>query len=112
MRTEKCSDAWLDDNCDSLEAIAKATDRTRAWFAVIDWRECFVKWYPTELRQSWAKVESAIAGINRHPAIIPLRRKVECADGVLFLYDRMKGENLGPMETRSRFAALPLAERI
>lgn len=103
---------WLVENATGEpEELAKVTQVTRAWFATLNGRESFIKWYPNELRDTWAKVETAIAGANLHPAIIPLRQVVACADGVLLIYDRMRGENLGPQEPRKRYQALPLTER-
>lgn len=92
--------------------IAKATDVTRAWFARIGDRDVFAKWYPPHLQDTWAKVEIALAGAHLHPCIVPLRQIVHGADGLLFIYDRVAGDNLGPSDARGRFSRLPLAERI
>jgi serine/threonine-protein kinase len=106
------SGRWLAENClgTPLE-IDKSSRDTRAWFATIDGSEVFVKWYPLRLRGTWTRIEATISGGNLHPAIIPLRQRVDCDDGTLLIYDRVGGENLGPQEARARFHALPLAER-
>lgn len=95
--SEKCTVRRIDGvriplNLESKpQEIIKDTQATRAWFAFLDEYDVFIKWYPLELRESWAKVEAAIAGANLHPAIVPLRQTVNCADGVLLIYDRVKG---------------------
>lgn len=103
---------WLLEHCAvEPQEIAKQTQATRAWFATVDEHDVFIKWYPPELRLSWARIEIAIAGANLHPAIVPLRQRVACSDGVLLLYSRVQGQSLDPQETRARFGTLPLAER-
>lgn len=103
---------WLAAHCaDDPQELVKDTDTTRAWFAVLDGRAAFVKWYPNELRGSWAKVEAAIAAAELHPAIIPLQQTVSCADDVLLVYERMVEQNLASQEARRRFSALPVAKR-
>lgn len=92
--------------------ISKDIQITRAWFAAVDGRPTFAKAYPKELVGTWAKIEAAISAADLHPAIVPLRRKIDCDDGVLLLYDRVEGENLGSQPVRKRFAALPVEERI
>jgi serine/threonine-protein kinase len=92
--------------------ITKQSPETRAWFAVHAGREIFLKFYPHEFVESRAAIETAIAGGRLHPAIIPLRETVPCLEGVLLIYNRVSGENLGPMDVRGRFQALPLTERI
>lgn len=104
--------AWLEEHADRpAQEIAKDTKTTRAWFAALNGRWSFVKWYPAHLRDSRVKVEAGIAGARLDPAIIPLRRRIECADGTLLVYDWVGGENLGPMDARARFQKLPLADR-
>jgi serine/threonine-protein kinase len=96
----------------NVTEITKQSPDTRAWFAVDSGREIFLKFYPHEFAESRAAVEVAIAGAHLHPAIIPLRETVHCLEGVLLIYDRVFGENLGPMDVRGRFQALPLVERV
>lgn len=108
----RSSAQWLGEYCTrEPQELSKQTQITRAWFATLDGRDVFIKWYPTELRESWARVEMAIAGAHLHPAIVPLRQMVNCADGVLLIYERVKGESLATQDIRMRFGALPLAER-
>jgi serine/threonine-protein kinase len=103
---------WLTEHCDGpLEEIAKHTQTTRAWFARIDRLDVFIKWYPSELQSSWARIESEISGSNLHPAIVPMRRAVKCSDGVLLIFDWVSGESLVHGEARNRFASLPVVER-
>ena len=104
---------WLAKNASGEpQEVVKATTATRAWFARIDDRESFAKWYPEGLRDTWAHVEAAISGGGLHPAIVPLRRRVDLADGALLVYDRVAGESLDPQATRARFARLPPSERV
>jgi hypothetical protein len=111
-RHEHNAERWLAEYAGGgAEEVEKATAATRAWFATLGGRAAFVKWYPSGLRKTWARVEIGIAGAGLHPALVPLRRVVECADGALLVYDRVRGENLGPSPARSRFLGLPLAER-
>jgi serine/threonine-protein kinase len=106
------AEAWLHAHgeCET-EPIAKETQTTRAWFARLAGQAVFAKCYPHELRDTWARKEREIAGANLHPAIVPLRQIVACSDGDLFVYPRVDGENLGPMDTRTKFARLPIPER-
>jgi len=103
---------WLAAHCaDEPQELVKDTDITHAWFGMLDGRAAFVKWYPNELRGSWAKTEAAIAASNLHPAIVSLQQTVSCVDGVLLIYERVCGENLASQEARRRFSALPTAKR-
>lgn len=95
---------------DLIPLIKEGTD-TQAWFATAPGQELFLKLYPAAFRAQ-AETEAAIAGENLHSAIVPLRQKVSCREGTLLLYNRVPGENLGPMAARSRFQRLPLSERI
>jgi serine/threonine protein kinase len=100
-------------NLRNLTQIAKDSPQTRAWFASDDdERELFLKLYPPEFAEPHAAIEIAIAGSNLHPAIVPLRQTVPCREGLLLIYDRVPGENLGPMAARGRFHALPLPARV
>jgi serine/threonine-protein kinase len=92
--------------------ISKESPETSAWFASIGEQDFFCKHYPQQYAETRAAIEIAIAGANLHPAIIPLRQIASCPEGILLLYDRVSGENLGPMEPRRRFQALPLDERM
>ncbi len=104
---------WLADNSESTpQEIEKQSSQTRAWFARINQRSVFVKWYPETLRDSWAEIETAIAGSLKHPAAVPLWERVGCSDGTLLVYPRVRGENLGPQEVRLRFQRLPAPERV
>ncbi len=96
----------------SVTPISKSSPETSAWFASADGYELFVKLYPHESQEQQADVEIAISGANFHPAIVPLRQTVACAEGTLLLYDRVRGENLGSSEARRRFHSLRLSERI
>jgi len=107
-RTELSAEALL--GSDARE-LAKDTDATKAWIAEVDGRPVFVKLYPPDKRDSWARVERAIAGSVRHPAIVPLERVVSCLDGDLFVYPRVDGLNLADQDARRCFRALPSAER-
>jgi len=97
---------------ENAQPITKDSAETSAWFATLSGRDFFLKFYPHELAEPRAATEIAIAGANLHPAIVPLHQIVQCREGTLLLYDRVRGENLGPMENRRRFQALPLAERL
>ena len=92
--------------------ITKDSSETRAWFASTLEHDLFIKLYPHQYVETRCAIEIAIAGANMHPAIVPLRHIVPCSEGSLLLYDRVSGENLGPMEQRGRFQSLSLAERI
>lgn len=94
-----------------IQPITKDSAESSAWFAVSSGHPLFLKLYPWEADPARAAVETEIAGSGLHPSIVPLRRKVTCDEGVLLVFDRVSGENLGPAETRQRFQALPLAER-
>jgi serine/threonine-protein kinase len=107
------AEAWLHRESDGHpEELAKDVPDTRAWFASLDGRDVFAKAYPSTLREDWAGVERAIAGAGLHPAIVPLRRVVRCRDGVLHLYDRVSGENLGSQASRKRILTVPLHRRL
>lgn len=97
---------------ENVMQIAKESSETKAWFASTMEQDLFLKLYPHHYAETRAAVEMTIAGANLHPAIVPLRRVVSCREGMLLFYDRVPGDNLGPMEQRGRFQALPLAERI
>jgi serine/threonine-protein kinase len=97
--------------CEITEVSKDGVD-TRAWFASRAGQSLFLKLYPNHLVDTWAANEIAIAGGNLHPAIVPLRETAPCQEGLLLVYDRVDGENLGPMSPRGRFHALPLVERI
>jgi serine/threonine-protein kinase len=104
---------WLAANDEGTsQEIEKHTQRTRAWFACVGGTSAFVKWFPTELVASWARVEVAITAGGIHPAIIPIQQRVDCRDGTLLIYDRIHGENLATREARLRFSRLPVAERL
>jgi serine/threonine-protein kinase len=95
----------------NVTEIIKDSLETCAWFASGSGKDLFLKRYPHEFAEPRASTEIAIAAANLHPAIVPLRQVVPCREGILLLYDRVSGESLGPMETRGRFQALPLAAR-
>ncbi len=104
---------WFEaQNLQNVTPITKDSPETSAWFASAAGQEMFLKLYPPEFEATRAATEIAIAGGSLHPAIIPLRQTVSCQEGTLLLYDRVEGENLGPMATRGRFQALPLSERM
>lgn len=92
--------------------IPKESPETQAWRATVDGHQRFCKLFPHALIDPRAASEIAIAGAQLHPAIVPLRQVVPCSEGRLLIYDHINGENLGPMDQRARFQALPLAERI
>jgi serine/threonine-protein kinase len=92
--------------------VSKQSPETSAWFASTEEYDLFCKLYPHHYEDTRVATEVAIAGANLYPAIVPLRQIVSCQEGVLLLYDRVSGENLGSMESRGRFQVLPLAERI
>jgi hypothetical protein len=92
--------------------ISKESPETSAWFASTVEHDLFCKLYPHHFTETRAAIEIGIAGANLHPAIVPLRQIASCREGILLVYDRVSGENLGPMEARGRFQALALAERI
>lgn len=94
-----------------LTPIVKDSRETFAWTATDEGGDLFLKLYPQEL-QMRAATEIAIAGSGLHHAIVGLRETVHCREGTLLVYDRVSGDCLGPMETRARFQALPLDERI
>jgi serine/threonine protein kinase, bacterial len=96
----------------NVTQISKDTPDTFAWFASTEEHDFFCKLYPHQLVQTRAAIEIAIAEAHLHPAIIPLRHRVPCSEGILLLYDRVSGVNLGPMEPRNRFQSLPLPERL
>jgi serine/threonine-protein kinase len=96
----------------NVTQVNKESSETSAWFVSSEDGDRFCKLYPHQYAQTRAATEVTIAGANLHPAIVPLRRIVSCQEGILLLYDRVSGENLGPMAPRERFQALPLAERI
>jgi len=91
--------------------VEKVTTDTGAWFATLDGRELFLKFFPQSLVNTRTATEIAIAGANLHPAVASLRQNIPLADGALLVYDRVSGKNLGPMDVRKRFQLLPLAER-
>ena len=95
-----------------MTPIRKESPETSAWFASTGEHDLFCKLYPHEYAETRAAIEIAIAGANLHPAIVPLRQIAACPEGILLLYDRVAGENLGPIEARGRFQALLLDERI
>ena len=97
---------------ENLTQITKESPDTCAWFGSTLGHDLFIKLYPHQYSEPRAAIEIAIAGANLHSAIVPLRQIVPCREGTLLLYDCVSGENLGPMENRRRFQALPLAERI
>ena len=101
---------WLDSNAATLRPVEKATGDTLAWFAMLDGRASFLKFFPQSLYDR-AAVERDIAGANLHPAIIPLRQTIPLSNGALLIYDHVVGDNLGPMDTRKRFQLLPRGER-
>jgi hypothetical protein len=103
---------WLVTIPDVAEETEKTNAETRAWRAEWDGAEWFVKFVPSALMESRARVEMATSGAGLHPAIVPLRQVVHVHDGVLLIYDRVRGENLGSAEARAQFSALPLSERI
>jgi serine/threonine-protein kinase len=112
IQTGQYGAEWLSEHsARTPEEIVKDGKTTRAWFAVIDGRDVFVKWYPAERRASWAYIEAVISGAGLHPQIVPLRQTVECADGVLLIFDRVRGESLAPQEVRAQFSRLPQVER-
>jgi len=92
--------------------ISKESEDTRAWFALASGKGVFLKLFPNELDGNRLTVETEIAGGNLHPAIVPLRRIITCELGTMLVYDRLDGENLGPMAARGRLQSLPLPERI
>jgi serine/threonine protein kinase, bacterial len=96
----------------NVTPISKESPETFAWFASTGEHDLFCKLYPHQYAETRAAIEIAIAGANVHPAIVPLRHTASCQEGILLLYDRVSGENLGPMGARGRFQALPLDERI
>lgn len=96
----------------NVTQITKDTPDTSAWFASTEEQDFFCKLFPHHLVHTRAAIEIAIAGAHLHPAIVPLRQSVPCTEGILLLYDRVSGINLGPMQPRSRFQALPLSERL
>ncbi len=103
---------WLIENCTEIHEIEKSGQETRAWFAQFSSKVVFIKWYPTDLRESWMKVESDIAGSNLHSAIVPLMKVINCADGSLLIYPRIAGENLASQDSRVKFGKLPLENRV
>ena len=103
---------WLDAGyAANLRPVAKDTTDTTAWFATLGETESFLKFFPKPFDETRAAIESAIAGANLRAVIVPLRQTVTLADGVLLIYDRVSGENLGSMDARKRFQLLPLEER-
>jgi serine/threonine protein kinase, bacterial len=96
----------------NVTPIRKESPEASAWFASTGEHDLFCKLYPHEYAETRAAIEIAIAGANLHPAIVPLRQIAACPEGMLLLYDRVAGENLGPIEARGRFQALLLDERI
>jgi hypothetical protein len=90
----------------NVTPIRKESPETSAWFASTGEHDFFCKLYPHDYAETRAAIEIAIAGANVHPAIVPLRQIAACPEGILLLYDRVAGENLGPMEARGRFQAL------
>ena len=95
-----------------VNTVVKETADTRAWTAVLEGKEVFLKYFPPPFDTERTGVEIAIAGANLHPAIVPLRQNISLTDGVLLIYDRVSGESLGSTEARKRFQRLPLAERV
>jgi serine/threonine-protein kinase len=111
--TDRAAEAFLWGEADVPPTeIAKGNAETRAWLATLAGEEVFVKSVPAALYEARATKEIAIAGGQRHPAIVPLRRVVRCADGALLIYDRAEGETLAGPEARARFYSLPTAEKL
>ena len=96
----------------NVTPIRKESPETSAWFASTGEHDLFCKLYPHDYAETRAAIEIAIAGANLHPAIVPLRQIAACPEGILLLYDRVAGENLGPIKARGRFQSLLLDERI
>src|SRR4029079_4091517 len=80
----------------NVTQISKDTPDTSAWFVSLDQHDLFCKLFPHQFAQTRAAIEIAIAGAHLHPAIVPLRDSAPCRDGILLLYDRVSGDNLGP----------------
>jgi len=113
ITTDLTAEEWLAKESEGeFEAIAKQGTETKAWFAKVAGADTFAKRYPAHLLDTWASVERDISGGGFHPAIVPLRSVIKCSDGDLYLYDRVRGENLGGQEERKRFSALPTEDRL
>jgi serine/threonine-protein kinase len=111
--TDRAAEAFLWGEADAPPTeIAKGNAEARAWLATLAGVEAFVKFVRATLYESRATKEIAIAGGQLHPAIVPLRRVVRCADGALLIYDRAEGETLAGPDARARFYALPPAEKL
>jgi len=104
--------AWLSlQSTPAPSEIKKSTSDTRAWHVVIEGQHYFAKWYPTELMDTWATVEMGIAGPPVHPRIVPLVKTKKCQDGIVYLYEWIRGEDLSSPDARRAFAALPAWSR-
>lgn len=104
---------WLDaGHAAEVRPVVKDATDTLAWMATVESKEAFLKFFPELLDETRVATEMAIAGANLHSSIVPLRQTIPLANGVLLIYDRVSGENLGSMDVRKRFQFLPLAERI
>ena len=103
---------WLAKTCGSdLQIVAKVTLDTTAWVGHLECQPIFAKLYPHAVSAARWQTEAAIAGGGIHPAIVSLRSAVKCSDGMLHLYDRVRGENLGNSDVKVRFAQLPIRDR-
>jgi serine/threonine-protein kinase len=92
--------------------IRKESEESRAWFVFAEGRPCFAKWVEAARYESRLAKDAAICAVQLHPAIVRLLNRIETADGMLLLFERVAGENLGESADRRRFFALPLAKKL
>jgi serine/threonine-protein kinase len=101
-------------SCDgvSVSEIRKESADTRAWFVTTGGQAYFCKWVEAARYETLLAKDVAICSRQLHACIPRLLNKVEVADGVLLVFERVEGETLTTAEACTRFFALPLAEKL
>lgn len=92
--------------------IKKPSADMRAWLITSRRQPYFLKWVETARYDASLAKDAGICSRRLHPAITRLRNVIRTADGVLLVFEKAPGENLGDPQCRSRFFALPSAAKI
>ena len=112
LQTELKLEALLTSSDVSIVEIRKESADTRAWFVTDGAQTYFCKWVETARYDTLLAKDVAICSRQLHKCIPRLLNQVKTADGVLLVLERVEGETLTTAEARTRFFALPVAEKL
>lgn len=93
-------------------SIEKSCELTRAWFLEMGGTHYFAKWTDHRRYPELLQKDATICARSLHPAIVQMFWHVTTSDGVLLLFEKVKGMNLYLPPNRDRFFALPVATKL